>query len=106
MGGWESEVIVTMDIAFLAVVCIKERWKKLSSASQHLQMITAVANKAEDRLFIRTRMLLAGAPESENLTFAITQSTCRFTVWSRVHVQDKIISIKKILGSGESSAPS
>ena len=62
MGGWESEVIVTMDIAFLAVVCIKERWKKLSSASQHLQMITAVANKAEDRLFIRTRMLLAGAP--------------------------------------------
>ena len=80
MGGWDSEVIDTMDMAFQAVVCIKERWKKLSSASQHLQIITAVAITAEYRLFIGPKMLLAG--ESENWTFAIKQSTCGLTVWT------------------------
>ena len=53
-------------------------------------MITAVAIKAEDRLFIRTKMLLTGAPESENWTFAIKQSTW-LVVWTRVYVQDKTI---------------
>ena len=86
MGGWDSEVIDTMDMAFLAVVCIKERWKKLSSASQHLQMIRAVAIKAEDR-FIRTEMFVAGAPESENCTFAIAdQSTCGLVTWTKVYL--------------------
>ena len=71
MGAWDSEVIDTMDMAFLAVVCINERWKKLSSASQHLKMITAVATKIEDKLFIRTKMLLAG---QKNLKIGLLRS--------------------------------
>ena len=49
---------------------------------------------------------VAGAPESENWTFAITQSTCKLTVWTRVYVQDKGILIKKNLGSGGLCTPS